>query len=136
MSPPRDWGPLGAPGEWLRHARSDLALARLGQQSGDILAGQICFHAQQAAEKALKAALLAEAIPFPLTHDLEILLQLARENRLELTAEFDDLAQLTPYAVAVRYPGYAHAVSIAEVEEAIRLAEQAVAWAAELLHDV
>jgi len=129
MSPPPDRRPPGAPDEWLRHAESDLALARLARESGDVLPGQICFHAQQAAEKALKAVLLAHSIPFPLTHDLEILLQLARQAGLELDSPLDDLPQLTPYAVETRYPGYGGNVSPSDVDDAVRHAGQALEWA-------
>ena len=133
MSPPPERLPPGAPDEWLRHARSDLALARLGQQSGDVLAGQTCFHAQQAAEKALKAVLLAHGVAFPLTHDLEVLLQLGRQAGLTLDPALGDLARLTPYAVELRYPGNGGDVSQSEVEEAIRSADQALEWAREQL---
>ncbi len=117
MSLPPERRPPGAPDEWLLHARSDLALARLARRSGDVVAGQICFHAQQAAEKALKAVLLAHRIPFPLTHDLEILLQLGRQAGLAVDPVLGDLAQLTPYAVESRYPGYGGSVSPSEVDE-------------------
>ena len=52
--PPDSDGPGGGE-DWLRHARSDLALASAVGPVGDILAETLCFHAQQAAEKALKA---------------------------------------------------------------------------------
>ena len=51
---------LGSPEDWIVHAKSDLTFAVLAQENrtADILSSQICFHAQQAAEKALKAVLL------------------------------------------------------------------------------
>ena len=58
MSGPHDLVPPGSPREWIEHARSDLALARLGRDAQDVLPAQVCFHAQQAVEKALKAVLL------------------------------------------------------------------------------
>lgn len=39
---------IGSPEEWLRHAQSDLNLARLANGRADILPEQVCFHAQQA----------------------------------------------------------------------------------------
>ncbi|MGD0091486.1 MAG: HEPN domain-containing protein [Planctomycetota bacterium] len=48
----------GSPEEWLRYARSDLAVARKPCQP-EILLETLCFHAQQAAEKSLKAVLVA-----------------------------------------------------------------------------
>ena len=67
------------------------------------------FHAQQAAEKLLKAALfLAGAVP-PRTHNLTQLLELAAVNGLQLPAGCELLRWLTPYAVLYRYEGEAEA---------------------------
>jgi HEPN domain-containing protein len=45
----------------------------------------VCFHAQQCAEKYLKALLVSRSIPFPKTHDLRILMQLVpKEVKLRL----------------------------------------------------
>jgi HEPN domain-containing protein len=67
------------------------------------------FHAQQAAEKMLKATLfLAGAAP-PRTHNLSQLLDLAVEHGLALPAGCDTLDGLTPYAVLFRYEGDADA---------------------------
>ena len=60
-----------SPQEWMLHADSDLALAKIASKSEDILNEQICFHAQQAVEKAIKAVLLFYKIDFPLTHDID-----------------------------------------------------------------
>jgi len=84
-------------------------------------------------EKALKAVLLAHGVAFPLTHDLEVLLQLGRQAGLALDPALEDLARLTPYAVESRYPGYGGSVSASEVDEAIRSADQALEWAREQL---
>ncbi len=65
---------LGLPEEWLVHAKSDLNLARLSKGRDDVLPEQVCFHSQQAAEKALKAVLLHRKIEFPFIHDIEELL--------------------------------------------------------------
>ncbi|TAK33547.1 MAG: HEPN domain-containing protein [Chloroflexota bacterium] len=62
----------------MRHARSDLAIA--GQpRTPDVLLETLCFHAQQAAEKSLKAVLVGEGVPFPFTHDLAILVTLVKQ---------------------------------------------------------
>jgi len=90
---------------WLSHAQSDLELARLGRSSKDILAAQICFHAQQAAEKAIKAVLLSRQIDFPFTHDIEQLIEIAEQHKVDLTSDVRNAGTLTPYAVETRYPG-------------------------------
>jgi HEPN domain-containing protein len=68
------------------------------------------FHAQQAAEKLLKAALLAAGIVCPRTHRLGDLLDLGHDNGLPLPEEFEELNQLTPFAVEYRYEFYAEEV--------------------------
>lgn len=65
------------------------------------------FHAQQAAEKLLKAALfLAGAVP-PRTHNLTQLMDIATASGLQLPAICEGLRWLTPYAVLYRYEGEA-----------------------------
>ena len=59
----------GSPQDWLRYARSDLAVARQSP-AADVLWETLCFHAQQAAEKSIKAVLVHRRTPFPYTHDL------------------------------------------------------------------
>ena len=70
---PPDSDEPGGGKDWLRHARSDLAMASAVGPVGDILAETLCFHAQQAAEKALKAVLVHGGIEFPRTHSLRLL---------------------------------------------------------------
>lgn len=65
------------------------------------------FHAQQAAEKLLKAALFLAAVAPPRTHNLAALMDLATESGLALPAQCEALRWLTPYAVLYRYEGEA-----------------------------
>lgn len=123
--------PPGSPQDWLRHAESDLALANLALEREEILAEQVCFHAQQAAEKALKAMLIARQRRFPPVHDLEQLLEVARQAHLALPVWSDDLLDLTPYAVETRYPGYWEEITTAERDRAVELAAKIVAWVKE-----
>jgi HEPN domain-containing protein len=62
-----------------------------------------CFHAQQATEKALKALLVAFGIDFPRSHALERLLGLLPAHVAQ-QFDVDSVAELTPWAVAGRYP--------------------------------
>jgi HEPN domain-containing protein len=57
MNPPSRQGILSTPEEWMKHAESDFMLAQLARDNATVLSQQVCFHAQQAAEKALKALL-------------------------------------------------------------------------------
>jgi HEPN domain-containing protein len=121
--------PPGSPQDWLRHAESDLALANLALEREEILVEQVCFHAQQAAEKALKAVLIARQQRFPPLHDLEPLLEMARQAHIALPSWSDDLLDLTPYAVETRYPGYWEEITAVERDRAIELAALTVEWA-------
>jgi len=64
-----------------------------------------CFHAQQCAEKYLKALLAEANIAFTKTHDLVDLLEKALAVRPEWEGFREDLAYLSDFAVTVRYPG-------------------------------
>ena len=119
----------GSPEEWLAHAESDLNLARLGKGRDDVLPEQVCFHAQQAAEKALKAVLRHREIEFPLIHDIEALLEIMTQSGLVAPPDVAEAGALTPYAVEARYPGYDEEITPPQVAEAIHLADSIVAWA-------
>ena len=67
-----------SPTAWIRRARSDLALARLAQDAPDVVVEDACFHAQQCAEKALKALLIDQRIDFPRTHAIDLLIDLLK----------------------------------------------------------
>ena len=61
--------------QWLAKARSDLLNADNNLSSAEIPFDTVCFHCQQAAEKLLKSFLVGRGLPFPLTHDLLLLLE-------------------------------------------------------------
>jgi HEPN domain-containing protein len=63
----------------------------------------ICFHAQQAIEKTLKAVLTNSAIYYGRTHNLGVLLDLLRTNGFSFPGEFEEIRRLTPFAVDFRY---------------------------------
>jgi len=121
----------GEPEDWLRHAWSDLELARVGRNS-KILLEDLCFHSQQAAEKALKAVLVLKSVPFPKTHNIGTLLDLLSEGS-NLPEEVKGSASLTDYAVLTRYPGDLEPVTEEEYLEALRIAQAVVQWAERLL---
>ena len=123
----------GSPRDWLRIARSDLALATAQPPAG-VLLECLCFHAQQAAEKALKALLISRNAAFPKTHSLRMLLDLAGQFS-PVPAEVERAAILTDYAVTGRYPGDFEPVEEGEYREAVRLAEQVVAWVERMIAD-
>jgi len=89
---------------WLRFAREDLAVAERLLRFPDAVPRHICWLAQQAAEKALKAALILEGVEFPYRHDLDALRNLLPDS-WAVKVEYPDLAELTVWAVEARYPG-------------------------------
>ena len=124
---PRDPGQLGSPLEWLKRAKSNLALARQAR-SEEIYWEDLCFETQQAAEKALKAVLIAKGIPFRYVHDLAELLTLLENHGIPLPETVRRAASLTNYSVEARYPGPFEPVTEDEFHEALSLAEAVVAW--------
>ncbi len=121
----------GSPADWLRYAFSDLELARARRPSKVLFEG-LCFHAQQAAEKALKAILIAQSVPPPKTHNIRTLLDLLPQEVI-VPEEIEDAASLTDYAVTSRYPGDFESVDEEEYKEAVRLAETVVLWAERII---
>jgi HEPN domain-containing protein len=83
----------------------------------------VCFHAQQCAEKYLKALLVSRSIDFPKTHDLRYLLELLPVE-FNLGLELSEVAFLNRYAVDGRYPGAWDEITRAQAERAIALARK------------
>jgi HEPN domain-containing protein len=132
---PRKGVAPGSPADWLRHAKSDLALARAKKISKDILLEGLCFHAQQAVEKSIKAVLVASGRVVPKTHNIRMLLDILTKHA-DLPVFLETAAGLTDYAVNARYPGEVEPVSSAEYRHAVALARDAVAWAREYIRTV
>lgn len=129
---PHDKDIPGTPADWLARARSALALAKVPLPQ-DAVYEDLCFYAQQAAEKAFKAVYRLHGWRFRYVHDLEEMLVGLRQKGLPVPAELDDSVRLTDYAFATRYPGLEQSVSREEYERAVVLAEGVVAWAASVV---
>lgn len=112
-------------GEWLLKAENDIAVAERLLSDDAPFTNAIAFHCQQAAEKYLKALLTHWRMEFPKTHVLATLLKLIESRDAELTSSLFDVVILTPYGVALRYPGNRPDVSLEEAREAVRLARKA-----------
>jgi|YNPMSStandDraft_1061717.scaffolds.fasta_scaffold00916_4 HEPN domain-containing protein len=131
MLPPSNPIP-GSPEQWLARAKADLALAKVPLPPGGCYE-DLCFHAQQAAEKALKAIYVARGQGFRYVHDLEELLTGLQKNGLRIPEAIQHAAILTSYAVETRYPGMTDPVTAEEYRQAVFLAEQVVRWAEQML---
>ena len=109
---------------WLRKALLDLRAADHLLRADPPLLGQVVFHAQQAAEKALKAFLAFHDEPFRKTHNLEELGQQALALDATLQPLVGSAAGLTEYAWKYRYPGEVEEPSRGEAEAALGVARQ------------
>jgi HEPN domain-containing protein len=87
----------------LRKAAEDEALLDEVLESARVTDAIFGFHAQQSAEKLLKAALAQAGVAFPRTHRLGQRIDLIRDSGINLPAEFDAVNLLTPFAVEFRY---------------------------------
>lgn len=91
--------------EWIEKAEGDLTIALREVNAPEPVWDGICFHAQQCAEKYLKALLEEQGIPFSKTHDLVYLLDLTSDTSPVLNEMRADLAHLSVLGIAARYPG-------------------------------
>lgn len=116
------------PREWVRRAREDLAFA--GASIAGVEGFELrCYHAQQAAEKALKAVCIEHGIVFPFTHEIDVLLRVLDTNGIAVPNRIRPAELLTRYATSGRYP-FGPAVDVAEFETALTSAQAVVDWAA------
>ena len=126
MNPPERFPP-NDPREWMNRARSNLVRAR-NPIPGTYLE-DLCFDAQQAAEKAVKAIMIARDIEFPYVHDLGNLLSLLEQTGESIPEVVRTAVSLTTYATTTRYPNLGSPVTEREYREAIAVAEAVVRWA-------
>jgi HEPN domain-containing protein/predicted nucleotidyltransferase len=88
---------------WLAFAAEDLRMVELALQES--LFNQACFHAQQCAEKSLKAAFASRGDLIPRTHALvDLLERLPEDVRARFAGLSDQLRQLDQFYVPTRYP--------------------------------
>ena len=89
----------------------------------------LCFHAQQAAEKAVKAVYRALDAAFRYTHDVDELLDGLERIGMDVPATVLEAADITRFAWETRYPGVSEPVAEDEYREAVTHAMQVVRWA-------
>ena len=123
MKPPEDQAHRRLVGQWLDKAETDVQAAESLLSREPPLLYPSCFFSQQAAEKYLKGFLTWNRVDFPKTHDLKELLDLAETVNSHLARSLQKTIVLTPYGVEVRYPGDMPEPTVAETQEALRLAQ-------------
>ena len=88
---------------WWRQARNDLDLAAVASRNG--FHAQACFFATQAAEKALKGAIVELGLEPPHTHGLPKLVAVLEQQGIDVSSLVDlPLRALTRMTVTSRYP--------------------------------
>jgi HEPN domain-containing protein len=92
--------------EWIDKAEGDFATAQVSFRTRKLPNHHaVCFHAQQCAEKYLKARLEEAGLVIPRTHNLFALLTLLLPIEPAWSVLAADLNVLSTFAVAYRYPG-------------------------------
>ena len=121
--------------KWIKKAENDLEIAKI--IIGEGFYGESTFHSQQAAEKALKALLVALDVQPPKSHNIHFLLKLLEENGVDTTIPRRMRAEkLTIYAVEARYPDFGEEPSASEAQEALSIAGRVVEWVREKLGEM
>jgi len=110
--------------QWLGKAKQDILAGEALLASDPPFLYPACFHAQQAAEKYLKALLTWHQIEFPKTHAIEQLLELLKPTVRDVALSLREAVVLTPFGVDVRYPGDQPEPSMEETRQALDLARQ------------
>jgi len=117
--------------EWLSFAEADLGVAEhLDKTYHPKPLEIICFHCQQAAEKAVKSIIVLNGSQggIPKKHDLFLLLNQIK-NMVSIEEKYYDYADiLAPYGVAMRYPNELF-LEERHAEKAIQMANEFVKWA-------
>ncbi len=120
---------------WISYASDDLGVAKhLFQTYYPKPLAIICFHCQQAAEKAVKAliVLFGSQGGMPKKHDIYMLLQQIK-NMVRIDEKYYDYADvLAPYGVAMRYPSEL-TLEERHAKKAIDMADEFVTWAEGIL---
>ncbi|TGO02012.1 hypothetical protein PN36_32105 [Candidatus Thiomargarita nelsonii] len=84
-------------------AYRDIKAFMVLKDAPDIHLTTVCFHAQQAVEKFLKAVLIRHGVELRRTHDLEALSFRLKEKNITPPVSPEEIGKLNPCAVTVRY---------------------------------
>ncbi len=110
--------------QWMKYGDEDLHMANHALNMTDECPYRlIAYHAQQCAEKYLKAYLVYKGIDFPYTHNISRLLELCAEKN-KWTKMIQNAEELTPFAITTRYPGEDEEVNREEAIRSIEIASK------------
>jgi HEPN domain-containing protein len=91
----------------------------------------VCFHAQQAVEKILKAILVLHGDDPTRTHDLNKLAYALLDRNINLPLPIEELSKLNPYAVIFRYDDME--IELISRQEATQIILTVREWADDLI---
>jgi HEPN domain-containing protein len=111
---------------WIDRAKSSLAISKIKPEE-NIFCEDLCFQAQQAAEKAIKGLLVFYNVDPEKTHNLVSLIK-ELSNSIEIPEEINETVILNDYAVQTRYPGDYTPIEEEEYNNAIIVAENCIKW--------
>lgn len=109
--------------QWVEKAEHDLLNIANNLAASEIPWDTVCFHAQQCAEKYLKAFLVWKQLEVPKTHDLRLLLQ-RLPTQLSLGLTLSRVLRLNRYTIEARYPGDWEPITRLEGEQAVAIARE------------
>lgn len=115
---------LGAVRQWIAKAESDWSAVEILLASDRRPPEAVCFHCQQFVEKLLKALLTLQGVEAPRTHDLRRLIQVAEAFAPELSRFLEKCDDLTVHGVQSRYPDDWLEITVAEMQDAVKLAHE------------
>jgi HEPN domain-containing protein len=119
------------PREWLNRAKGNLVRAQAITRGSYL--EDLCFDAQQAAEKAIKAIFVHHGKSFPFIHDLDELLDQLAHQGVKIPKYVRLANELSRYAVITRYPGVIGPVTNRQHRRAVRISNAVFGWAARLI---
>lgn len=112
---------------WIESAESDFDLASVGKTSKRIQYTTLCYHNQQAVEKALKALLIFLDKEYPRTHDIETLLNLVKEKGVDIPVIVLSASDFIKY-ITWRYPDDVFEIEMEEYKESLKTASKTIEW--------
>lgn len=115
----------------LRLANRDLQAFYVLKCASEIDLSTVCFHAQQAVEKSLKAVLVCHGKDPTRTHDLNKIAYSLADEGIELPLTIEELSKLNPYAVIFRYDDLE--IEILTRDEAQKMVETIYSWSRKII---
>ena len=116
---------------WLDRAKSSFELSKT-MANELIYYEDLCFQAQQSAEKALKGLLIYFGADPDFTHNLVIVLE-ALTKYTDIPEKIKEVINLNNFAVQTRYPGEYEEITKKEYEECIKITSDCLNWVEEII---